>query len=68
METFNDIINGKGLKSKNKYYNVLIAKHKSIFDLNGNKGYSHLLYSITNKRNNYMNYFMHCASKSIVNI
>ena len=47
---------------------MLIAKDKSIFDLNGNKGYSHLLYSITNKRNNYMNYFMHCASKNIVNI
>ena len=62
------IINGKGLKSKNKYYNELIAKHKSIFDLNGNKGYSHKIYSITNKRNNYMNYFMHCASKSIVNV
>ena len=26
------------------------------------------LEQITNKRNNYMNYFMHCASKSIVNI
>ena len=46
------IINGKGLKSCNKYYNMLVANTKSELDKNGNQGYSHKLYSITNKRNN----------------
>ena len=62
------IINGKGLKSKNKYYNEIVAKHKSILDLNSNSGYSHKLYSIINKRNNFVKYFMHCSSKYIVNL
>ena len=60
------IINGKGLKSCNQYYNKLIADTKSELDKNGNSGYSHLLYSITNKRNDKIKYFMDKASKYIV--
>ena len=60
------IINGKGLKSCNQYYNMLIAKTKSELDINNNSGYSHLLYSITNKRNDKIKYFMHQASKYVV--
>lgn len=60
------IINGKGLKSCNQYYNKLIAQVKSELDKNGNPGYSHLLYSITNKRNDKIKYFMDKASKYIV--
>ena len=61
------IINGKGLKSCNHYYNRLIANTKSELDKNGNsKKYSHLLYSITNKRNDKIKYFMDKASKYIV--
>lgn len=62
------IINGKGLKSKNKYFNELIAKNKSKFDKTGNSGYSHLLYSITNKRNDFVEYFMHNASSYIIDL
>ena len=62
------IINGKGLKSCNKYYNELISKTKSELDLNKNKRYSHKLYSITNKRNDRVKYFMHNVSKYIVNL
>ena len=62
------IINGKGLKSCNKYYNELVAKEKSKLDLNKNKNkYSHKLYSITNKRNDKIKYFMHMTSTYIVN-
>lgn len=57
------IINGKGLKSVNRYYNKLIASAQE--ELN-KKGYSHKLYSITNKRNDKVNHFMHLASKYIV--
>jgi len=61
------IINGKGLKSCNQYYNQLISNVKSELDRNGNSNkYSHLLYSITNKRNDKINNFMHQASKFIV--
>ena len=60
------IINGKGLKSCNRYYNKLIAKTKLQLDSDGNKGYSHLLYSITNKRNDKVNYFMNRASRYII--
>lgn len=61
------ILNGKGLKSCNQYYNKLIAKAKSTLDLNKNDiEYSHLLYSITNKRNDKVKYFMHKASEYII--
>ena len=62
------IINGKGLKSCNQYYNKMIAKTQS----NSSKSsdylhYTHRLNSITNKRNNKVEYFMHKASRIIVN-
>ena len=61
------IINGKGLKSCNKYYNELVSKEKSKLDLNKNKNnYSHKLHSITNKRNDKVKYFMNRASTYIV--
>ena len=61
------IINGKGLKSCNQYYNKLIAQTKSELDKNCNSNkYSHLLYSITNKRNDKIKHFMDKASKYIV--
>ena len=63
------IINGKGLKSINRYYNKLIAKNKSKLDLDKSKTeYSHKLNSITNKRNDKVDYFMHNASSYVVNL
>ena len=63
------IINGKGLKSINRYYNKLIAKNKSKLDLDKSETeYSHKLNSITNKRNDKVNYFMHNASSYVVNL
>ena len=63
------IINGKGLKSCNKYYNELISKTKSELDLNKNKQkYSHKLHSIINKRNDRIKHYMHRTSRYIVNL
>lgn len=63
------IINGKGLKSINRYYNKLIAKNKSKLDLDKSEtGYSHKLNSITNKRDDKVDYFMHNASSYVVNL
>ena len=63
------IINGKGLKSCNKYYNELISKEKSKLDLNKNaQKYSHKLYSITNKRNDRIKHYMHTVSKYIIDL
>lgn len=63
------IINGKGLKSCNKYYNELVSKAKSELALNKNhKKYSHKLHSITNKRNDRIKYYMHRTSRYIVNL
>ena len=62
------IINGKGLKSYNKYYNKLIASEKSKLDkVNTGKYYSHKLYRITNNRNDKAYLFMHRASSYIIN-
>ena len=62
------IINGKGLKSYNKYYNKLIASEKSKLDkANTVNYYSHKLYRITNNRNDKVHLFMHRASSFIIN-
>lgn len=61
------IINGKGLKSCNKYYNELVSKEKSKLDLNKNTNkYSHKLYSIINKRTDKVKHFMNRAATYIV--
>ena len=61
------IINGKGLKSANQYYNKYLAKMSSELKLNKNKQYySHKMYSLTNKRNDKITHFMHIASKYVV--
>ena len=63
------IINGKGLKSCNKYYNELVSKAKSELDLNKNhQKYSHKLHSITNKRNDRIKHYMHRTSRYIVDL
>ena len=64
------IINGKGLKSINKYYNKLITQYKSQLDLadKNNKLYSHRLYSITNKRNDIINHFMFNAVNYVIKL
>ena len=60
------IINGKGLKSYNKYFNKKLAHLKSEAATK-NKLYStHRIQRLQQKRNNYMQNFMHQASKKTV--
>jgi len=61
------IINGKGIKSINQYYNKQLAHYKSISKTNNKLDWTKRLQQITNKRYNRMNNFLHKTSKYIVN-
>ena len=60
------IIDGKRLKSINQYYNKRISKLQSIKDKQKIKGYTKKMYSITTKRNNRVDYYIHKTCKIIV--
>ena len=59
------IINGKPLKSINQYWNKERARLQSL--LKGNRKTSKRIQSITNKRNNKVNDYLHKSSRKIVN-
>ena len=67
------IINGKGLKSKNIYYNYQIGKYQSILSTvnekdKKNKSYkSNRLTRLRVKRNNIMNDYVHKTTRYIIN-
>lgn len=61
------IINGKGIKSYNQYWNKNKAKIQGEIKHRNNKGWCNRLDVLTLKRENKMNNFMHHASKFIVN-
>ena len=60
------IFNGKPLKSINQYYNKKMALMKSTLELINKKRSSRKLRSLTNKRNNKVDNYLHKASKEIV--
>lgn len=60
------IINGKGLKSYNKYFNKKLAHLKSEAMTKNGLYSTKRINSLYQKRNNYMNNFMHQASKKTV--
>ena len=60
------VINGKGIKSYNQYWNKKIAKYKSIAKTTNNLDWTKRLQQLTDKRNFKMDYFMHCASRWII--
>lgn len=66
--TFNDlslqplIVNGKPLKSVNRFYNKQVAKYKGFIK----KGTSRRIQNITCNRNNFMNSYLHQTTKIIV--
>ena len=60
------IINGKGLKSKNKYSNKLIAHYKGIAKRVNNKNTTKRLQKIYLKRRNIVNDYIHKASRYII--
>lgn len=60
------VINGKGLKSINKYYNKQIAHYKEIAKRMNELEYTKRMNSISTKRNAKVNDYMHKASRYIV--
>ena len=61
------IINGRGIKSVNQYYNKRKAKLQSELMKRNNKYWSNRLEKLTLKRENKLNNYIHHASKFIVN-
>lgn len=60
------IINGKGIKSINQYYNKRLAKEKSLLRIRHGKDWSNKLDSITFKRYQRIKNYMHNTSAYIV--
>ena len=60
------IVNGKGLKSNNQYYNKKMAHYQSIAKQMNNQYYTNRLYKLTQKRNLKVDDYLHKASRYIV--
>ena len=60
------IINGKGLKSINKYYNKQISHYREVTKRMNNRDYTSRMDSLTRKRNHKIDDYMHKASKYLV--
>lgn len=60
------IINGKGIKSINQYYNKRLAKKKSLLKIRHGKDWSKKLDSITFKRYQRIKNYMHNASAYVI--
>ena len=60
------IINGKGLKSMNKYYNKKISHYREIAKRMNNRDYTNRMDKLTRKRNCKVEDYMHKASKYII--
>lgn len=61
------IINGRGIKSYNVYWNKQMAKYKSLAKTNNQLDWTKRLQQLTNKRNNKMDYMLHKISKEVIN-
>ena len=60
------IINGRSLKSENKYYNKQISRYREIAKRMNNLDYTRKMSFLTNKRNNIINDLIHKASRKVV--
>lgn len=60
------IINGKGLKSINKYYNKQISYYREVAKRVNNRDYTNRMDSLTRKRNHKIDNYMHKASKYLI--
>lgn len=60
------IVNGKGLKSNNQYYNKKNAHYQKVVKQMNNKSYTNRLYRLTQKRNFKIEDSLHKISKFIV--
>lgn len=60
------VINGKGIKSYNQYWNKKMSNLRSIAKKVNGLDWTKQMQQLTNQRDFKMDYFMHCASKWIV--
>ena len=60
------IINGKGIKAVNQYYNKKLAKLRSDLVKRHGKHWSNRLDKLQRDKDNKLEYFLHCASKEVV--
>ena len=60
------VVNGKGLKSINKYYNKQMSYYRSISKKVNNKDYTNRLARLTEKRNLKVDDYLHKASRKII--
>jgi putative transposase len=60
------VINGKGIKSYNQYWNKKLAYYKSVLKKINNKDWSNRLDRLSIKRYNKINNFFHKASKQVI--
>ena len=60
------VINGKGLKSINKYYNKQVSHYREVAKRMNNKDYTNRMDSLTRKRNQKIDDYMHKASKYLI--
>jgi len=60
------VINGKGIKSINQYYNKQLAHYKCLAKKENDKEWTKRLQQITSKRNNRMDNFLHKSSRYII--
>jgi putative transposase len=61
------IVNGRGVKSINQYYNKKKAKLQSNLQENQNKYTSNKINNLTLKRNNKIKHYLHHVSKLVIN-
>lgn len=60
------VVNGKGIKSYNQYWNKQMACYKSLAKKNNKLVWTKRLQRFTNKRYNKVEHFLHCSSRFIV--
>ena len=60
------VINGKGLKSINKYYNKQISHYREIAKRMNGRDYTNRMNRLTLKRNHKINDYMHKASRYLI--
>ena len=60
------ILNGKGLKSVNKYYNKQISHYREIAKRMNDEDYTNRMDALTRKRNHKMEDYMHKASRYLI--
>lgn len=60
------VINGKGLKSINKYYNKQISHYREVAKRMNDRDYTNRMNRITLKRNHKIDDYMHKASKYLI--